>query len=406
MADVARVSERSRFKRMRGGPSAREHALKLSHADPFSEPLTAFSPMPDIDGALDADWTIDTSFPEVNCDWMREELWDTVRGDRWHYPDPIHIKEARSAVWALRRAASIPSGGAERCLILGDNMGVVLAFARRRAHVFGLLCEVRYRPGFCMARNIRAYIRWAPSELNPADRPSRCEWYEPALLPRIDQPDRARDPCDSSLAPRPAEGARVGNPPRMATALGQVRQASTSSSTCRTLVRGRTPAARSGTPPSATLPRAACSSYDRCETNARTLPRRGSGPRRDSRPPPTNLELASAGSFTAPEPVEDDAEDTSDAEEAPTSSSRTRTLSRARRPSKTSSALDDAGARHGVSTLEITSVTPASRLRYEIEILAFLEFADAGCPSFNHVQDSTVDDALVKYMNKCYKNGE
>ena len=65
VADVARVSERSRFKRTRGGPSAHEHALKLCHADPFSEPLTALSPMPDIDGALDADWTIDTSFPNL-----------------------------------------------------------------------------------------------------------------------------------------------------------------------------------------------------------------------------------------------------------------------------------------------------------------------------------------------------
>ena len=185
VADVARVSERSRFRRMRGGPSAREHALKLSHADPFKEPLTAFSLMPDIDGALDADWTVDTSCPEVHCDWMREELWDTVYSDRWHYPDPIHIKEARSAVWVLRRAASAPSAGAERRLILGDNMGVVLAFAWRRAHVFGLLRQVRYWSGFCMARNIRAYIRWVPSELNPADRPSRCEWYEPTLLPRV-----------------------------------------------------------------------------------------------------------------------------------------------------------------------------------------------------------------------------
>ena len=72
---------------------------------------------------------------------------------------------------------------------MSDNLSVVLAFARSRAREFRLITQIRRMCASSLARNIRFYFRWIPSELNSGDFGSRRydPFYDPSktLVDRI-----------------------------------------------------------------------------------------------------------------------------------------------------------------------------------------------------------------------------
>ena len=78
-----------------------------------------------------------------------------------------------------------------RQLFLLDNMSLVLCLSRGRARSFEVLVVIRKIYSYCMARGVRPYFRWIPSELNSSDDPSRL-----------------RDENHSSLATRAIEHLR------------------------------------------------------------------------------------------------------------------------------------------------------------------------------------------------------
>ena len=93
--------------------------------------------------------------------------------DRWRYDEGILLLEARAIVKAAERIAnSIPQSHC-RSLILGDNMSVTLSFGRWRAREFKLLVQLRRVAALGLARGIKFYFRWHPSEFNNADEGSR-----------------------------------------------------------------------------------------------------------------------------------------------------------------------------------------------------------------------------------------
>ena len=53
--------------------------------------------------------------------------------DRWKHSDNILILEARALVKAAERVSNSRAVSDVRALLLGDNLGVILAFGRRRA---------------------------------------------------------------------------------------------------------------------------------------------------------------------------------------------------------------------------------------------------------------------------------
>ena len=93
--------------------------------------------------------------------------------DRWKFNDSIMILEARAMVKAAKRVSNSRTVSDLRVLILGDNLGVVLAFGRSRARKFELLIQIRRLVSLGLARGIRFYYRWVPSEFNSADFGSR-----------------------------------------------------------------------------------------------------------------------------------------------------------------------------------------------------------------------------------------
>ena len=101
------------------------------------------------------------------------------------------MKEARAINWSARRTTeSVHTHFTKKSRLLCDNMSVVLAFERRRAHVFALLRQVRLFSVLGMASGIHVCARWMPSEAKPSDLPSRkFENPEKANIFNIDSRD-------------------------------------------------------------------------------------------------------------------------------------------------------------------------------------------------------------------------
>ena len=83
----------------------------------------------------------------------------------------MHLGEARAGSECLLQRCLRGRLRRARVLRLGDNMGVVLAFARKRATAIQLLCQVRRSAALDLACEIDMRGRWFPSELNPSDPP-------------------------------------------------------------------------------------------------------------------------------------------------------------------------------------------------------------------------------------------
>lgn len=125
--------------------------------------------MPEQQAALFGEWEVEICFPEIPAEWLRRERWVLIVAREWNFSDGILHLEARPLVTGLQRVAETISGENTCQLFLVDNMSVALAFERCRCHGYRLLCQVRRFASYCLARNIRAGVRWIPSELNSAD---------------------------------------------------------------------------------------------------------------------------------------------------------------------------------------------------------------------------------------------
>eukprot|EP00974_Lingulodinium_polyedra_P038139 3655998-Lingulodinium_polyedra.AAC.1 len=69
----------------------------------------------------------------------------------------VHL-EARVLLKAVSRIAHAGPGRDCRVLVLGDNMGVVLAAGRFRARDYKLLAILRRIASFCLMRNLRLSV--------------------------------------------------------------------------------------------------------------------------------------------------------------------------------------------------------------------------------------------------------
>ena len=84
-----------------------------------------------------------------------------------------------------------------RIVLIGDNLGVVLALARGRSADFRMLCRLREICAQSLATGVRCHFRWVPSEMNVADVPSRVFETDEDAKPLI-VPDPAPAPQQGS----------------------------------------------------------------------------------------------------------------------------------------------------------------------------------------------------------------
>jgi hypothetical protein len=179
VAAVGRIREKTRWKL--GAEKARQHAIQAAgfamNADGKlardTEGHAIRVPREILDSEFAERWEVAPDFQEVPSHLLADNLWKNVMSDRWRYDEGILLLEARAIVKAAERIAnSIPQSHC-RSLILGDNMSVTLSFGRWRAREFKLLVQLRRVAALGLARGIKFYFRWHPSEFNNADEGSR-----------------------------------------------------------------------------------------------------------------------------------------------------------------------------------------------------------------------------------------
>ena len=207
VARHGRVSERSRF-RTPGAENAREHALV---AHPLAEENYV--------GVEDDLENVARDFPEVDPKLLEPDRWRTLFSGPFHYDEPITIKEGRAVLLKVRRDARTRLGHNRRRLYLLDNMGLVLALDRCRAKSFALLNIVRQWCSLSLACNSLLAVRWIPSELNVADKPSRqrdrlgssSSWAAKAA-PQRDEAEAGAEPAARPEDPEGAQGRELRPP--------------------------------------------------------------------------------------------------------------------------------------------------------------------------------------------------
>ena len=181
-AQVGRTAERDRFKRA-GGHNARESAL--TSAGFVRDDVTGrwlSGDLADEDYLEASGWKLDEKFPEVPATELTDHEWFTVRQGQWRKAEHIVHLEARSLVKAMEVIAQDRNMTDCRQLLLVDSMSSALAFGRCRSRNYKMLRQIRKFCAYSIGCNIGFSVRWIPSELNPADEPSRVFSTKPSLF--------------------------------------------------------------------------------------------------------------------------------------------------------------------------------------------------------------------------------
>ena len=168
--NIGRWQERWRYKRLPPAEWApRRRALGLD----------VFGSVSTVVGSSNCDFGLEhvvdnEIFPEVPVEILHPKLWKTKKFGRWgNTSEHITIKEGRALVLAVRRLCRASKNRGKRHLFLVDNLGLVLAINKGRAHNVALLRITQQVSALALAGGFSVRVRWVPSELNVADGPSR-----------------------------------------------------------------------------------------------------------------------------------------------------------------------------------------------------------------------------------------
>ena len=99
--------------------------------------------------------------------------WQVVLAAPWRALEHINSYELRSSSTAIRWLLSHPGTIGTRVMLLSDSQVAVGCMAKGRTSSHVLLRRMRSIASHVLASGINVYCRWIPSELNPADEPSR-----------------------------------------------------------------------------------------------------------------------------------------------------------------------------------------------------------------------------------------
>ena len=191
--DVGRWNERWRFKRLPVSEwRPRERAFNY---DVASDLFTAERPGPFC--GVNQEYVENDEFVEVPFALMQPERWHTDKIGMWkNASEHISLKEGRCFILALRRLSRDSKQRGKRLLVLVDNLALGMALSKGRAHDFHMLRICQQAAAISLAADFFVRPRWIPSEVNPADGPSRgslcpCSDWETIAEWRRSQADSA-----------------------------------------------------------------------------------------------------------------------------------------------------------------------------------------------------------------------
>jgi hypothetical protein len=111
--------------------------------------------------------------PPLASSWTREERWATTFMGTWETQEHINVQEARTVVSLMRHLARTSQAWGSRVLVLTDSMVTLGCLSKGRSSASPLLRLCRMTAAITLSLRIRLLLRYIPSEMNPADGPSR-----------------------------------------------------------------------------------------------------------------------------------------------------------------------------------------------------------------------------------------
>lgn len=114
-----------------------------------------------------------SDFEEVPMSFIGED-WKKVDSSSWDRTEPIPILEGRCVVWLLQHLSRSQKNLGKKHLVLTDSMSVVLALTKGRSSTRSMNRICRQVAALELMTGMQLSLRWIPSELNPADFPSRA----------------------------------------------------------------------------------------------------------------------------------------------------------------------------------------------------------------------------------------
>lgn len=104
--------------------------------------------------------------------------WHKVDSAKWDRVEPIPILEGRSLVWLMQHLARSKKNLGRKHLVLSDSMSATLALAKGRSSKGAMNRICRQIAAIELMSGMQLIVRWIPSEVNPADLPSRSQALE------------------------------------------------------------------------------------------------------------------------------------------------------------------------------------------------------------------------------------
>lgn len=99
--------------------------------------------------------------------------WSTLVATPWLWQEHINVLETRALNTAIRWALSSPYSIGRRVLSFCDSLVVVHAARKGRSSSYTMLRALRQLTALCLGGGIQLYVNYIPTEVNPADGPSR-----------------------------------------------------------------------------------------------------------------------------------------------------------------------------------------------------------------------------------------
>lgn len=107
--------------------------------------------------------------------------WREIVASRVRYEEHINVLELRAVDTAIRWVTSHPDSVGSRVMLWSDSSVVVGAVNKGRSSSYSLLRRCRALAALLLCTGMQLYCDWIPTEVNPADGPSRRYEFDSTL---------------------------------------------------------------------------------------------------------------------------------------------------------------------------------------------------------------------------------
>lgn len=105
---------------------------------------------------------------------LLQRRWSTIISSAWRDgAEHINVLELRAVLLSLHWLLSYPSAHLSRVHLLVDSTVTLFSLWKGRSSSPRLLLILRKISALLLASGMALHVGWVPSEVNPADRPSR-----------------------------------------------------------------------------------------------------------------------------------------------------------------------------------------------------------------------------------------